>query len=149
MPLAMGSRRAAVWRRCRDCCFSLWPLFALILKVLYRRTRRLYLEHLIFALHFHTFAFLVLTVEVLRNAPAQAVVASRNFGPANLLLVLADGVLQLSVFVYLFLAMRRVYGQRRLLTGAKMLLLLVGYLIIGIAAGALLINAMRLRALWM
>ena len=41
--------------------FFLLPLFAVSLKLLYLRTKRLYVEHLIFLLHVHAFAFLLLT----------------------------------------------------------------------------------------
>lgn len=38
--------------------FFFMPLFALILKMLYIRRHQFYTEHLIFSIHFHTFAFL-------------------------------------------------------------------------------------------
>ncbi len=41
--------------------FFLLPLFAMSLKLLYLRTKRLYVEHLVFLLHVHAFTFLVLT----------------------------------------------------------------------------------------
>ena len=41
--------------------FFLLPLFAVSLKLLYWRPKRLYVEHLIFLLHVHAFAFLLLT----------------------------------------------------------------------------------------
>lgn len=44
--------------------FALLPIFALMLKVLYIRRSRYYIEHLIFALHFHAFSFLVMMVGV-------------------------------------------------------------------------------------
>jgi hypothetical protein len=75
--------------------FFLLPLFALLLKLLYVRSGRLYVEHFIFALHYHAFLFAV----------------------ATLLLGIPDGIIKtlvvLWLFVYLFLAMRRVYGQSK------------------------------------
>jgi len=41
------------------------PLFALLLKVMYLRSKRLYVEHFIFVLHTHTFMFVMLTLAML------------------------------------------------------------------------------------
>ncbi|MBV9773140.1 MAG: DUF3667 domain-containing protein [Gemmatimonadetes bacterium] len=73
--------------------FVLLPVFALLLKGLHLRRGRLYVEHFVFALHVHAFAFLLFTAMLL--APD---------GRLNL-------VLGLWFLAYLFLAMRRVYGQ--------------------------------------
>jgi hypothetical protein len=73
--------------------FVLLPIFALFLKILYIRRRRLYVEHLIFVLHAHTFGFLLATP----------------------LLLIPDswptGLLWFSLPAYLLWAMKRVYGQ--------------------------------------
>ena len=45
--------------------FFLLPVFALILKLLYVRHKRLYIEHLVFSLHFHTFVFIILMIPVI------------------------------------------------------------------------------------
>lgn len=42
--------------------FLLLPIFALILKLLYLRQKRLYVGHFVFALHVHAFAFLLFTL---------------------------------------------------------------------------------------
>ena len=44
------------------CCI---PLFALVLKVLYIRRRIFYIDHLIYALHIHTFAYTAIMLIVL------------------------------------------------------------------------------------
>jgi hypothetical protein len=85
--------------------FVLLPVFALALGVLYRRYGR-YPAHFIFALHFHAFAFLLLAVV---TAPAAL---SEKFD-------VLEPVAFVAVAVYLVLALRRVYGQGRLLTLAK------------------------------
>jgi hypothetical protein len=72
------------------------PTFALVLKVLYLRSGRLYAEHFIFALHVHAFAFVVGTVGVLLPAT-----------PGDILPKVALAWLA----VYTVLAMRRVYGE--------------------------------------
>jgi hypothetical protein len=84
--------------------FLLLPLFAGVLKLLYVRQRRYYAEHIVFVLHTHAFIFLVFTLMFLTREWIDGL-------PMTLLL--------LWVFVYLFVAMRRVYGQSRLKTFLK------------------------------
>ena len=67
------------------------PLFALILKLSYRSRRRRYGEHLIFGLHTHSFAFLILLIEAMLPA------------------ILADA-LSLWLMAYFVIALKRVYG---------------------------------------
>ncbi|HEU0013010.1 MAG TPA: DUF3667 domain-containing protein [Longimicrobium sp.] len=45
--------------------FLMMPVFALILKLLYARRKRFYVEHFVFALHVHAFAFLLFTMGLL------------------------------------------------------------------------------------
>jgi hypothetical protein len=90
--------------------FLLLPLYAALLKLLYLRRSRLYAEHFVFALHIHAFSLLVFSLLLLA-------------GPLP--------ALRLLIFwppVYAFLAMRRVYGQGFLKTGAKFVLLGASYL---------------------
>jgi len=89
--------------------FGLLPVFAFILKLLYLRRGRYYAEHLVFALHFHAFAFLVLTVDTLLGNLDWFI-----WTP----LVLA---------VYLFVALKTVYGQSWLKTTLKFALLVSVY----------------------
>jgi hypothetical protein len=80
------------------------PLFAFVLKILYLRRRVFYIDHLVYALHIHTFAYLAIMLIVLitiglnRTAPG----------------VLAGWIIGLlwSIFaVQIFLSIRRVYRQ--------------------------------------
>lgn len=88
--------------------FLLLPVFALILKGLYARRSRFYVEHFVFALHVHAFVFVLFTLMLLVDeTPISHTV--------NLLV--------LWLFGYLFFAMKRVYGQGWLKTGAKYLAL--------------------------
>jgi len=87
--------------------FLLLPLFALFLKGLY--WRRFYVEHVIFALHLHAFAFLVLIPTVLIGYP---------------LLTLSVTML---VLAYLLVAMRTVYEDSWPLTVLKFFLLVIPY----------------------
>ena len=90
---AMRTLTTAFWDMAPKVAFLLLPVLAFILKLLYVRRRRLYVEHFVFALHVQSVAFLALTVTVL----------VRN-GWVGLVLFLA-------LTAYTYLAMRRVYGQ--------------------------------------
>jgi hypothetical protein len=89
--------------------FFLLPVFALLLKLLYARRGRLYVEHFVFALHLHAFAFAAFTVMLLAGNPV------------------VSNVMACWVLLYTFLAMRRVYRQPLLKTGARYLALGLGY----------------------
>jgi hypothetical protein len=89
--------------------FILLPLFALILKLFYLFSKRLYLEHLTVALHSHSFIFLIiLLVNILDNSqeylsPTMPKVASWLGYAAIALLTWLP--------CYLFLMQKRVYKQ--------------------------------------
>jgi hypothetical protein len=100
----------------------LLPLMAFVLKALYPLSRRYYVEHLLFFVHFHAFFFLILSLQILlirvgswlsipEAIPILAVVAASFYIP-----------------IHLFVAMRRVYGQGRFVTFFKYILLVVAYL---------------------
>ena len=101
--------------------FLMMPLFALYLKILYLGSGRRYGEHLLFALHVNAFAFLALT----------------------LLMVVPDivGIVQFVLWLWLLLytpvAMRRVYGGSRLVTGVRWFVLMALHVTgVGLAIGA-------------
>ena len=83
------------------CCI---PLFALVLKVLYVRRRIFYIDHLIYALHIHTFAYVgimlivLATIGLIRAAP----------GPIAGWII---AILWIAFVVQIFLSIRRVYRQ--------------------------------------
>ncbi|WP_372016722.1 DUF3667 domain-containing protein [Pseudoxanthomonas sp. 10H] len=97
--------------------FVLVPLFALLLKLFYLDSGRLYLEHLVVALYSHAFLLLALLGQfvllALEHTIAPYVV---TFGMFTGLLA---GLLWLCMPVYLLLMQKRVYGQGWLLTGTK------------------------------
>jgi hypothetical protein len=108
--------------------FLMLPAFAALVAAFYRRTGRLYAEHLVFALHYHAFAFLVLPIDaavdgvIMRTAPP---------GETSILFVtgaILAGVAQLSVLAYLFITLRRVYGGSRMGTLMRTLLLFILYM---------------------
>lgn len=103
--------------------FLIMPLFALILKLLYARRKRFYVEHFVFALHMHSFAFLLLTVMMLARTDWVNAVLGGWF------------------VISLYIAMKRVYGQGYVRTFFKYLLLGQAYgliLIVGVLATAIL-----------
>jgi hypothetical protein len=95
--------------------FVLLPLFALILKVFYIFKRRLYMEHLIVAVHSHAFIFLSILVLF-----ALAGLGSLSQGAWLTVPVgLATAAAWIWIFVYLWLMQKRVYGQGWFLTTIK------------------------------
>jgi hypothetical protein len=102
--------------------FVMMPLFALILKILYVRRKRFYVEHFVFALHVHAFAFLTGAVVLLSRIKA------------------LDAAIMIWFMVYLFLALKRVYGQGMIRTFFKYVALGVCYtflLVFGVTATVL------------
>lgn len=107
--------------------FLLLPLFAVSLKLLYWRPKRLYVEHLIFLLHVHAFAFLILTPLLFLH-------------PAWL-----AGSVAFALAAYVLAAMRVVYKQSWPATLFKSSLLGLGY----ITLLSLCISGTLLVALWL
>ena len=105
------------------CCI---PLFAFVLKVLYFRQGRFYVEHLVYALHIHTFAYVGVVVIVL------LAMAAEHWAPGLRGLVI--GVLCVTLFVQVFLSIRRVYRQGWFFTTFKFLLGGLAYLMILVLA---------------
>jgi Protein of unknown function (DUF3667) len=91
--------------------FVLLPLFALWLKILYRK--RFYADHAIFALHVHCFAFVVLLITLLLDN----FVNTDKFTGWGLLLI----------GIYVWLALKNTYQQSYRRSFLKTLLLLTGY----------------------
>lgn len=101
----------------------LLPLMAIVLKVLYPLSRRYFVEHLLFFVHFHAFFFLILTLQVLFTSLLSSL--SLSDGPVGPLVVVAASFY---IPVYLYKAMRKVYGQGHLVTLFKYLILLITYI---------------------
>jgi hypothetical protein len=101
--------------------FVFLPLMAALMKLLYWRPRRYYLEHLVLLLHNHACVFLLLTIFLL---------ALHWLGTSNwtglLVLVLAWYVVR-----YLYRSMKVMYEQPRWLTLLKFGVLVCGYLVCG------------------
>ena len=99
----------------------LLPFMALVLKVLYPLSRRYFVEHLLFFVHFHSFFFLILTLQILFSRLAGLVWVPE---PIIVLVLVAASFY---IPVYLYKAMRRVYGQGHLVTLTKYIVLAVAY----------------------
>ena len=98
--------------------FILLPVFALILKLFFIRQRQYYMRHLIFSIHFHSFAFIDFTLIVLLYLAWAGMV---------------PWLASLFVFIipfYLIRAMKRFYGQRTATIIFKFLGITVAYHII-------------------
>jgi len=91
--------------------FVLLPLFAGMLKLLYMRRKRFYVEHFVFALHAHAFTFLIFTLLLLMPAALSPL----------------STALSLWLPLYYFLAMKRFYAQGVVKTSMKYMALGVGY----------------------
>jgi hypothetical protein len=95
--------------------FLMLPLFAFLNKLLYIRRSRLYVEHLIFSLHVHAFAFVAFTVAILLDNTGGGALST------------AAGWVEASPLLYLVLAMAHVYDQGLLKSTVKAVLLLLVY----------------------
>lgn len=89
--------------------FLLLPLFALMLKIAYLFKRRLYMEHLIVALHSH--AFLCLALLLLFAASALQDWLAPDAGALRVSFYLVEAALWTWMPLYLLLMQKRVYGQ--------------------------------------
>ncbi|GGK03584.1 DUF3667 domain-containing protein [Luteimonas terricola] len=100
--------------------FLLVPVFALLLKVAYLFTRRVYLEHLVVALYSHVFLLIMLTLAFVLSALDNWV----GTGVSGIVFGLGLSAIVIWMPVYLLLMQRRVYRQAWWLTVLK-------YLVIG------------------
>jgi hypothetical protein len=98
--------------------FVLMPIFALLLKVMYIFRRRLYMEHLIVALHSHAFLFLNLIVGIVLSMLAAWLVPHAGSWLGSVFRLL-EWALAIWALVYLLLMQKRVYRQGWFLTSVK------------------------------
>ncbi len=98
--------------------FILLPMFALLLKLAF--WKRFYFDHIIFSIHLHSAAYVVLALML----PMEQV-ASEHWLPL---------VVQVSLFAYflayLVIAVRRVYDSSWIVASAKSLVILMGYMVL-------------------
>jgi Protein of unknown function (DUF3667) len=96
---------AGMVQRAPTAMFLLLPVFALLVQLLHLRSRRYYVEHFVFSLHYHAFAFTLNTLMVLfERTPIPA-------------------ILGVWLMLYLPIALHRVYRNNWIVTLAKSLVL--------------------------
>ena len=103
--------------------FVFLPFMSLIMKTLYPLSRRYYVEHLLFLVHFHSFFYLLLTINI-----AAGWLFDGDPLP-SMPSVLLNTATSIYIPVYLFRAMRVVYSQGRILTALKYVTLGLAYFI--------------------
>ena len=113
--------RQAMLHNAGRAMFLLLPLLALVMKVLYRKPARYYVEHLLFFVHNHSFLFLILGTYALLT----------GVGPAWLHTILQPA-LWIYIAVYFYVSMLRVYGQGWLRTATKLGMLSCAYAVLGV-----------------
>jgi uncharacterized protein DUF3667 len=102
------------------------PVYAGLLKLLYLRSKRPYLAHLVFAFHLHSAFFVCALVQTLLGAIASS-------APLDWIKWVV-ALLELWLIVYLFLAQKKVYGQSWGRTAMKFLGLYAAYAVVLVAA---------------
>jgi hypothetical protein len=112
--------------------FFLLPAYAVLLKLLYIRSRKYFVEHLVFALHLHSMLFILFTAVVL--VPEQP----QWDWLGNML-----GVLFLT---YYYVALKSFYQQRSVKTFIKFSLLLATHALL-VAPAMLLVAAFTVGTL--
>ena len=98
--------------------FVLLPIFALLLKIVY--VRRLYFDHLIFSLHLHSAAYVILAM----------MLPLEDLANRHIILMISQVVLFVYFLAYFVLAVRRVYQSGWLAVALKSAVVLFGYMIV-------------------
>src|SRR6266446_3225220 len=106
------------------CCI---PLFALVLKLLYVRRKVFYIDHLIYALHIHSFAYLATILIILATIGLNRAASGADVGWIIALLWIAFAA-------QIFLSIRRVYRQGWFISVFKFFFGGFVYLIVLVAA---------------
>ena len=102
----------ALWDNIPKMMFIFLPLIAAVMSVLYLGSRRYYVEHLVFFVHYHAFFFLA---GIAAPAREQLGDPEGRLGPARSTRSRTSSSSCCLFYVpwYLYRAMRRVYGQGR------------------------------------
>ncbi len=102
------------------------PALALILKLLYIRRKRYYIEHLVFSFHYHAVAFFVASIGMLIGLVQQRMNPDAYIEEPPLIIP----IVYIIIVIYLFFAMKKVYNQGFFKTFAKYLFIGLSYLIL-------------------
>jgi len=95
------------------------PALALVLKLLYIRRHRYYVEHVVFSFHYHAFAFLIASILMIVG-----------FQTGKDIEGTLTTLFFIGVLLYLYKAMRRFYAQRRIKTFLKFVIVNFAYMMI-------------------
>lgn len=101
------------------------PILALIQKILYLRSRRFYVEHLILTLHNHSFLLFAFFL----SSVANLIAGMEIFGLSGLMGLVGDAV-TIWIVVYLFLALRFFFEQSYFITSVKFAAMAVIYSVV-------------------
>lgn len=118
------------------------PIFAAYLSLLYRR-RHAFEGHFVFALHYHAFAFLVLSGVSLLQPAVRALRDGEQVSLTSGVAVALSSALEFWVMVYLYLALRRVHAESRTRTTLKAATLFLAHMVTIAAVGALALPSVR------
>ena len=102
--------------------FVFLPLLAALMKLLYWRPQRYYLEHLLLLIHNHAFVFLWLAIFML----------STHWIESDGWLAVVSIFMVWYLFRYLYRSMKIMYGQARFPTSLKFVVLACAYLVCGL-----------------
>ena len=111
-PKALGSFVVA---RLSWMMFLIIPFIGLILAGLYFRQKKYYVEHLVFALHYHVAAYMIVSIGIILDYFFASVLANASF---------------LVALVYIFFAIKKYYGQGWFKTTLKFLTLHLMYFLV-------------------
>ena len=100
--------------------FILLPGLAVVMKLMYWRPKRYYVEHLLFFIHNHAFVFLIMALYLLVSRAITLLAPAWPSWPLTTLV-------WLYVIYYSYKSMRRFYGQGKWLTRLKFVTLSMAY----------------------
>jgi len=104
--------------------FILLPLFALLLKIVYIFKKRYYMEHLVVALHSHSFIFLsLMSILLITELAEQSGIPDWLVDTLNMIGI----VWMVWVPINLFLQQKRIYAQGKFMTFIKFIFIGVTY----------------------
>ena len=101
------------------------PILALIQKILYFRSKRFYVEHLMLTLHNHSFVILSIFF-----ANVFGFIERREIPVVTSAMALTGYAIVIWVFVYLFLSLRNYFGQGYFITLIKFITMAVIYALV-------------------
>lgn len=114
--------------------FVLLPVVALLFKFWYLFAGKYYVEHLIFALHNHSFIFVLMIITMLLTTFVEWREPAGE-GPLTSVMIILNIVVYTWIPAYLLLALRRVYQQGWWMSVAKFSVIGMSYLVLLIMAG--------------